>query len=890
MIHGRLSTRCSVLFFSVIVLIIALAVSPAGAANEPAGVLILPFTINAPPELTYLGTQIPSILATHFEQDGARPILPGEMDQVNLLNIPTDPSGLLELGNKYKADRVVWGSFTLIGEGFSVDAHLLGSKTAGQPNAYHVSGSGIENLLNVLNDLARRISIDLFQRESIAEVIIKGNQRIETDAILRVIKSQVGSVYQPENASKDLRAIYNMGYFDDARVEAESGATGKIVTFHVKEKPTIRRIKFEGNSHFDSEKIKENMTLNTGAILNFFKIRSNIEQIESLYKGKNYHQIKVDYVVQPLENNQADLTFTIDEGPKLYVTRIAFEGNQAFDEDELKDEIKTSEKGFFYWLTTSGDLDRTTLDQDLARLNALYHNRGFIRARISDPQIDIGDEDIQISIKIDEGPQFKVGEVDVSGDLIKSKEELLTKLSISERNYYNREKVRNDVITLTDIYSDEGYANAEVKPLIQENTEALTVDITFAVQKNEQVYFEKILISGNTKTRDKVIRREMRVEEQKLFNGSALKRSMRNLHRLDYFEDIKVDLLKGSAEDQKVLKIEVKEKPTGTFSFGAGYSSAEQTFLIGSIAQRNFLGRGQILRFNGQFGQSTTRYDLSFTEPWFLDTRLSTTAEAYNQEKEVEDEYELNSMGGGLRFSYPVYDFTRLHWRYGYDITEIADVGEEASDTIRRREGTNVTSLAAIALGYDSRDRFFNPTEGSKHNISFEYAGLGGDVGYNKYTLQSSVYIPLFWGLTGFLNARTGYVHGNSSDKWLPDYEKFYLGGINSLRGFGYRGVHLTEINQRGEETKIGGDHMIQFNAEIIFPIAAEAGVMGVVFYDTGNVYDGTIDFGDLRQSAGAGLRWFSPIAPIRLEYGRILDRREGESTGRWEFTMGGAF
>ncbi len=889
MIHGRWKTHRNVLL-AILIWLVMFALPPARAATEPISVLVLPFTINAPPELAYLGNQLPSVLATRFEQDGAQSILIEAAGQAEFVNTPADHDRIIELVRQHAANRAVWGSFTLIGDGFSVDARLLESPSSRQSKAYHVSGSGIENLISVLNDLARQISIDLFHREIIFQIDIRGNNRIEADAILRVIKSQVGSIYQPENLSRDLRAIYNMGFFDDVRVEAESEAGGQVVTFHVKEKPTIRRIKFRGNSRFKDEDIKENLTLNTGAILNIFKIRSNVEQIETLYKGKNYHQVRVDYELQPLDNNQADLEFHIEEGPKLYVTEILFEGNQAFDEKALKDEIKTSEKGFFYWLTSSGDLDRTTLDQDLARLNAFYHNRGFIRARISDPQIDIGEENISVVIKIDEGPQFKVGQVDVSGDLIKPREELLQKLSIAPDAFYDREKVRNDVITLTDVYSDSGYANAEIKPLIQENTDALTVDINFAAQKNQQVYFEKILISGNTKTRDKVIRREMRVQEQNLFNGSALKRSMRSLYRLDYFEDIKVDLLKGSADDQKILKIEVKEKPTGTFSFGAGYSSAEQTFLVGSIAQRNFLGRGQILKLNAQFGQSTTRFDLSFTEPWFMDTRLSTTVEAYNQERDIEDEYELDSVGGGLRFSYPVYNYTRLYWRYGFDVTEIDEIGEDASDNIREREGSNTTSLIGVGLGYDSRDRVFNPTEGSKHSISFEYAGLGGNVGYNKYILDSGFYYPLFWGLTGFLHGKTGYVHGNDQDKWLPDYEKFYLGGINSMRGFGYRGIHLTEINEEGEETKVGGDHMIQFNAEIIFPIAKEAGVMGVVFYDTGNVYDGKIDLSDLRQSIGAGLRWFSPIAPIRIEYGHILDRREDEGSGKWEFTMGGAF
>ncbi len=889
MTPGRWKTRCNLLLMTLIWTFF-FPLPSARAASEPIRVLILPFTINAPQQFGYLATQMPSILAARFEQDGAQPVLIEGPEQAELARTPADPDKIIELAQRHGAQRVVWGSFTLIGESFSVDAQLLEDPTSRQSKAYHVSGSGIENLISVLNDLGRQISTDLFQREIISAVNLKGNQRIESDAILRVIQSQAGSVYQPEMLSKDLRAIYGMGYFDDVRVEADPGPDGPIVTFHVKEKPTIRRIQFAGNSRFKDEEIKENLTLNTGAILNIFKIRSNVEQIETLYKGKNYHQVRVDYELHPLENNQADLEFKIEEGPKVYVTEIAFEGNQAFDEDELEDEMKTSEKGFFYWLTSSGDLDRTTLDQDLARLNAFYHNRGFIRARIGEPLVDIGEENIQITIKIEEGPQFKVGRVDVGGELIKPKEELLQKLSITAGDYYDREKVRNDVITLTDAYGDEGYANAEVKPLIQENTEDLTVDINFTAQKNQQVYFEKIIVSGNTKTRDKVIRREMRVHEQELFNGSALKRSMRNLYRLDFFEDIKVDLLKGSGEDQKILKLEVKEKPTGTFSFGAGYSSAEQTFLVGSVIQRNFLGRGQILKFNGQFGESTTRYDMSFTEPWFMDTRLSTTLEAYSQERDVEDEYELDSVGGGLRFSYPVYDYTRLYWRYGYDETEVADIGEDASDAIKRRTGKHTTSLVGIGLGYDSRDRVFNPTQGSKHSISFEYAGLGGDVGYNKYILESGFYYPLFWGLTGFIHGKTGYVHGNDKDKWLPDYEKFYLGGINSLRGFGYRGVYLTEINEDGERTKVGGDHMIQFNAEIIFPIAKEAGVMGVVFFDTGNVYDGMIDLGDLRESVGGGIRWFSPIAPIRIEYGHVLDRREDESSGKWEFTMGGAF
>jgi outer membrane protein insertion porin family len=383
----------------------------------------------------------------------------------------------------------------------------------------------------------------------------------------------------------------------------------------------------------------------------------------------------------------------------------------------------------------------------------------------------------------------------------------------------------------------------------------------------------------------------LNVHEQELFSGQAIKRSIRKLIRLDYFEDIKVNQIRGSDENKLSLKLDVVEKPTGTFSFGAGYSSEEQLFFIGSIAQRNLLGRGQTLRLSGQIGGTSTRFVLSFTEPWLFDTRLSATIEAYNQKREYEDTYDVASYGGGLRFSYPILRDTRLYWSYTYKLEDVNIIDEdETPDSIVELEGINRTSSAQIAIGYDSRDRVFNPTEGSKHSLSFEYAGLGGDIGFNKYEVESGWYLPIYKGLVGFVHGRSGYVHNNDKDKRLPDYETYYLGGINTLRGFDWRGVHLTEVNSEGKEVDVGGEIMVQFNVELIFPLYEKLSLMGLVFYDTGNVYDQGVDLGDLRKSAGYGIRWFSPIAPIRIEYGYILDPREGEDTGRWEFTMGGAF
>lgn len=876
-----------VIFMSVF---IALAEIPVDAdiqeIDETVRLVMLPFDISADSNASYLANQIPEVIGTHLKRSGAIIISPSDAEALGTTMNPDVRSFARSRG----ATHIISGKFSIKGAGFALEASLWNVDEGIPPSEFKANGRNLEELLSVIKSLSDEIGQKLFSQRIIADIQIKGNQRIESDAILRLMQSKIGGTYKPNQLSEDLHAIYNMGYFDDLKVESQSGPEGRIIIFHVKEKPTIRRIKFSGNQHYNDDKLKENLTISTGSILNIFKIRSNINVITDLYKEDNYHRAKVEFKIHPLENNQADLEFVIDEGSKLYITNITFIGNHAFTDKQLLKQISTSPKGFFYWISSSGDLDRAVLDQDVGRLNAYYHNQGYIQARIGEPQIDILEDEIHVTIKVEEGSQFNVGKVDISGDLIFPKEELLKDLTIDDVEHYSREKLQNDVIALTDAYAAEGYAYADVMPQISEDKDNLVVDITYRIKKGELVYFEKIIISGNTNTRDKVIRRELKVHEQEQFNGTALKRSVRNLYRLDYFGDIKVQTLKGSAEDQMVLKIDVAEKSTGTFSFGAGYSSEENFFLLGSVSIRNFLGRGQTLQFNGQLGGSTTRYTLSFTEPWLFDTRLSATAQLYDQKKEYENEYNLDSLGGGLSFGYPIFDYTRLHFGYSYDLSEVTEVTDAASDQIRELEGINATSRVHAGLTYDSRFPVLQTNEGSKHSLTLWHAGLGGDIGFNKAVLETGWYIPLFKGFVGFIHGKAGVVKETADDKLLPDYEKFYLGGINSMRGYEWRGIHLTEINENGELSKVGGEMMAQFNFELLIPIYQKMGIRGVVFYDMGNVYDDNIDLGNLRSSWGYGIRWNSPLAPIRIEYGNVIDPREGEEDGRLEFTLGGAF
>ncbi len=721
----------------------------------------------------------------------------------------------------------------------------------------------------------------------IKEIRVEGNQRIEADAILHVIKARQGDAYDAEALSRDLKAVYDMGYFDDIRVEVEKAPDGATVIFRVTEKPTIREIGFEGNKVYEDEKIQENLDISSGSILNIYKIRRNIKIIESLYKERNYHNVVVTHRIEPLEHNQADLKFVINEGKKLQIKHIEFDGNSAYDAKKLKKVMKTSEKGFFSWITSSGDLNQETLNQDVLKLNAFYHNSGYAEARIADPEISYEENDILIKIKIEEGARYKMGRVGFEGDLIMPEEELLALLSSTARRepYYNRDAIRQDILTLTDIYSDQGYARADIAPEVETDRENLVTHLTFHIVKNQPVYFERIVIYGNTKTRDKVIRRELKVYEQELFNGKRLKQSIQDLHRLDFFEDIKVKTPTGSADDQMVLEIEVQEKATGTFSFGGGYSGRDGAYIMASVSERNLFGRGQYTEVRLTTGGKYRQYYFNFVEPWLFDIPLSSGVTAYKMERDYDD-YDRDSTGGSLQLGYPLFRFTRGYIEYAYDKSRIDNLSMAFMASPYIQETTYEESSVSLSVIYDSRNRVINPSEGSKHRVTLQYAGIGGNVGFTKLTGEAGRYFPLFWGTVGFLHTEAGYV-ADHSGKELPDYERFYLGGIDSLRGFDWRDIHC--VTEDG--TEIGGDTYVQGNAEFIFPIIKKAQLMGLVVYDTGNVYDkGSLRLDDLRESAGFGIRWYSPMGPLRLERGYVLDKQPGEDSGRWEFSMGGSF
>lgn len=861
----------------------ALLSVPAVSFSLENKVVLFPFQIEGGSEYEYLKEEIPELIGSEIRKAGGNSYF--YKDDV----LDFDNKKLFEIANESGSKGFIKGKFQAIGNNeFILDA-VLGVSEENKIYEFKESFTGVVNLFGRVNSLSKKIGGTLFVKVRITEIEIRGNERIEDEAIKRLIATKEGTAYADGDLSDDLDRIYNMGYFGDIRVTREETESGVKVVFHVKEKPTIRQVHFKGNHAYDNEKIKENITLKSGSILNIFEVKKEIEAIKELYKEKNYHQCEVNYELKELSHNRADLIFIIAEGDKTFIREIVFEGNEDYTDKQLKKKIESSEKGFFSWLTGSGEFKKDQIQQDSGRILAFYHTTGYAEARVADPEISFDGNNVKLLFKISEGNKFTIGEVKAEGDLIVSEEIILKAVKTKTGEIFNRQNLQDDSISIADIYADAGYANADAFPDLQKDYENNILNVIFNIKKNNLVYIDKIVIGGNTKTRDKVIRREFPITEQSLYSKSRLQRGVRNLYRMDYFQNVNLETIPSGEKDKVDIHVSVEEKTTGMFTFGAGYSSVDNLFATVSVTQRNFRGKGQVVNLKAEFSGSATRYTFSFTEPWLFDIPLSAGFDVYNWEREYDD-YDKKSIGGSVRLSYPVFDYTRLYWSYTYEVATIDKIDPYADPTLFLIEGDNVESSTTVALKYDSRDRMFNPTEGVKHSISVEHAGgfLGGDYTYTKYIAETGVYIPLFWDFVFFAHGEGGYVRKNSGGV-LPDYEKFYLGGMNSVRGYDWRGIYV--LSPEGYE--VGGEKYIQANLELIFPLIKSAGLMGLFFFDAGNVFakDKSVGLSDIRRSWGYGIRWYSPVGPIRLEYGRMLDPNEDESgSGRWEFTMGQAF
>jgi len=729
------------------------------------------------------------------------------------------------------------------------------------------------------------------QSEKIAKIDVTGNESIDRGAILNSVKTKENDTYNLDKLREDMKSIYKTGFFSDVQIDVKDSDKGKIVTFVVIERPPIKMIYIEGNKEIKTEDIREKLKVKTNTVMNIEKIKESMDEIKKLYASKGFYNAKATYEIIPEEGYDVGVKFLIEEPKKAFVKKISFTGNRNFSADKLKGTMGVKEKGLFSWITGSGILEEDALDDDRKRLESFYSDNGYVKAKVGVPEVSISKDGKTISIvmPIEEGNIYKIGAIDFAGDLIFPTEVLRKDLKSTPGNTFRSSLYREDVIMLTDLYQDKGYAFTDVSPVTQVDDAAQKIDITFNVTKGKEIYVNRINIFGNTRTRDKVIRRELRLAEGDRYSGTGLKRSKERLTNTQYFKEVDLKLIKTEDPEKINLDVAVDERPTGTFNVSIGYSTTDKAIIGGSISQNNFLGTGRKLYFNAGVGDITNNFSASIVDPYIFDLNLSAGLGLSHYTREM-DSYDYRISGGSLSFVRPMTEFTKLSTRYKYERTKIDNIDLDASNYIKEQEGTSSTSSVTVALIRNTIDNIMNPSKGSNAEISFELAGgpFGAENDFYKSVGQYGKYIPArFWNSTFFIKGTAGTIRGYNG-KPIPIYEKFYVGGLHTIRGFKYG--EAGPMDEYGDP--IGGKNEIFFNLEWIFPIFMPVVLKGVIFFDVGHGFDKSEGFllNGARTAAGTGIRWFSPFGPIRLEVGFNLNPKKDEKRSVFDFAIGSQF
>ncbi len=865
-------------------------------------VIILPFDMYSKEDITDLRRHVMEAVAGSLDSAGAEIV---GMEEIKRLVLEEgverfDESVALKIAEGVRADFAILGSVSRLGRYIEVDYRILDIRE-GTLFAFYSRRATTDKVLlrrieKIAKDVLERMSLQLKVRPAVKEgivdvITIVGNRRVDSEAIRRKLVSKAGEPFSPDKVKEDIRNIYGMGYFEDIMVDLSDSASGKELTYIVKEKPFVKKIELSGNEEVSSEKINGVLTVKENTVLDMVLLNENAEKIKALYAEEGFYLAEVTPEVLS-DGVEASVIFRIKEGQQVRVKRITIIGNKVFTDREIKKIMNTEEAGFFSFITGSGKFNEFLFNNDLALIMSHYFDNGYIEADILDYRVLLSEDKkwFYITIALTEGEQFRIGDVEVKGDLdiVGGEDEIRKALKIEKGEIFNRTKLTRGIEAVSDLYRDKGYANVDVAPLTRVDRKERVINLVIDIKKNELVYIERIDITGNVRTRDKVIRRELEVSEGELYSSSGIKRSRNNLRRLGYFDDVRISQTQGSRPDRIKLDVEVVERPTGSISAGMGYSSVDKLIGTASISQSNLLGTGIKLNLSGTVSATSSRYVLGFTEPWLFDKPISAGFDIYDMGREYPD-FTTNRQGFDIRFGFPIYKRNTYGFvTYTFEEVQITDVSEFASIFIKSQEGETTSSNLRTVIRHDTRDDMFFPTEGVVLIASTEFAGgfLGGESNYIKYEADAVKFFPLPYDTTFSVRGSVGYVTGFGG-KEAPIYEKYFLGGINSIRGFETRSVSPKDP---ATDEYIGGDTMLVVNFELLFPLFSEQRIKGLTFFDVGNAYKGPINLGDLRTSAGLGIRWFSPIGPLRLEWGYNLNRRPGEKGHQWEFAVGTAF
>jgi outer membrane protein insertion porin family len=729
----------------------------------------------------------------------------------------------------------------------------------------------------------------------ITDISIEGNNAVSTNTILSKIRTKVGASFMQRTVNDDIKRLYATGFFTDVVAEAEDYRGGIKLIFRVSEKSVVAGVAFEGNKIYRAELLKKQIETKEGDVLNKRILAEDMKKIEAFYKKKGFSLVKVEYRVETDPASNASMVYiTIDERKQYRIKKIIFTGNEKFSASRLLKIISTRTDGLF----RSGVLDENLLQQDMERVEAFYRDNGFIDAKAS-YSTEYHDKGIDVGISVQENDQYFVGTVVIEGNKIISSKELEKGLKMKEGSAYSPNNLRFDVISIQTLYFDKGYMECSVRPATLLNKETKTINISYSITEGILSYVNEIKITGNSKTKDKVIRRELRLYPGERFDGDKLKKSKQRLYDLGYFDEVIFDTEPTDQPDKKDLEVSVKEAKTGEFSFGGGYSSVDRLIGFAEVAQRNFditnfktfTGAGQTLRIKAEIGSVRQNYTISFTEPWIFGYPYLFGFDVFNFDRNKEESlgygYSEKRTGANLRFGKELTDYDRADLRYRIERIKIGDVSDDALSALKDEEGRNTISSLGLTLTRDTTDSKFNPMEGHVLSGTAENAGgpLGGDKDFYKLTGLANFFFNYQKTLVLELKATGGWAKEYDDSQSVPIYERFFAGGANTVRGYKER-----SIGPRDEKTldPIGGEAMLIANAELTYPVFKNFKI--AAFYDIGNVWhstDKTINAKDFKAGTGVGVRVKTPIGPVKVDLGYPLNENHGDKQKiRFHFSM----
>ena len=767
-------------------------------------------------------------------------------------------------------------------------------------------------------------------RPQISALEVEGNLRVESEAILRQVGLEIGEELDERSLGDAIRAVYALGFFDDIAIDAQlDDDGGLILTVIVTEKPSISEVTFVGNDELSNEDVDEVVDLRVGAILDEARVRANAEKIEDLYRDKGYYLVEVDYRLYDTAEGEVGVEYEIQEYTRVQVGRVTFVGNDNLDARELRAVMQTRPGDYLSFLTQFGNFARDDFAADLQRIRVTYYDNGYLDVAVGDPVIELSRDRrrLYITIPIDEGEVYTVSQVGVSGDLLPELGDPEEDLLVEAGSEFRASQVRGDIERLTRQYQDEGYAFTNVNMLTQQNADALEIGIEYDIDRGELVYIGRIDIIGNSITRDRVIRREMQIQEGELYSRTNIEYSEARITRLGFFDNVTIREQVSAIDPQLIdLEVEVSEQPTRSFQIGAGFSSVENFVATAQISENNFFGRGQSLSLNATLSSARQLFQLSFSEPYLFDSDWSAGMNLFNRQVAF-TQFRRQSRGIDLNFGYRPFDtdFWRdLSFTVGYGIEEVDVIpgGLSGSEDVAFPAlfDGGLTSSITTGVQLDRRNNRLFPSEGfylaANVEIADEVLGSGNEFirtrGIGRFYAS-----PLWSGWVLKLNAELGHVASTSDTLPVPIFERFFVGGPNSVRGFERLSLSPTiptgssfDPHARTSDFLAGGNKELVFNLELEFPILTAVGIRGVLFADAGNAFafnepytlrldlfdDRDDGFGNvLRTAVGLGFRWRSPIGPLRFEWGLPLKPITDENGVQerpvvFEFSIGDPF